>query len=731
MTDDVPDSVATTDYLEQSLRSIHNVKGLVKRGGVLEIHKSLCRRVLSQELANTEDFLITHFDRLLVRHNLHDRRRIALLQLFRVIKQAESLVQHCCRNGTSTWPERALSLVAIKEDVLDITLHLRWWKNILDITIEFSLSQRPASAHMQQIELEHLRHANQEFEGMVSVMELFDIMDSNTDETPTQKLLKEQKATLDRVMGFCRSYSGDRATKEHLAHILAWNPKDYQPRYHIHIDLLRNTPLYRLDQLFLDILKKCIDLQKSAVKDRKMLLLKVAEVKGSLSGEECGPRERCAYLCASQVHFLLTGEDETPSELNEYQLKCPLGGGPSGVVRQVTWCGHECALKQIFNDPNNPEDLSEATRLKRFAHPHIVRFYRHWVAAPGGNKHLSAQSYLLMEKLPLDLAQHIKCLKGNYSQTPEPPRSSKSSKSPPISPAVELPFSEAVAVDIMLQLARTMWYMHSKDVVHRDLKPSTVLVRPVGEVPELHDQGFLQVKLGDVGVFVREHMVREHLLREHLPKSRKVDSTEVGNSLYRAPELLSSLNSGEEKVVSEILKHAQMADVWSFGMLSSEIITGERPFVNVQQRSSLLVELQRGARPGLPEPCPDYLRYCVESCWKFDPTDRPTFSDLWRMLRIAQLRSLDLLRFNYDWFMYMVREERYLGLHLRPPPPSPLEKPPDAVITRLSKSNSVKTNFTVLMSVYLKFSKFCTSSLCTSSGLIHQVPIVCRRNVVF
>jgi serine/threonine protein kinase len=43
-----------------------------------------------------------------------------------------------------------------------------------------------------------------------------------------------------------------------------------------------------------------------------------------------------------------------------------------------------------------------------------------------------------------------------------------------------------VAIDIMLQLAKAMRYLHNKEpqkIVHRDLKPSNILVKPLPKSP--------------------------------------------------------------------------------------------------------------------------------------------------------------------------------------------------------------------------------------------------------
>jgi len=95
-----------------------------------------------------------------------------------------------------------------------------------------------------------------------------------------------------------------------------------------------------------------------------------------------------------------------------------------------------------------------------------------------------------------------------------------------------VPFSMPVVVDIMLQMGRALQYMHG--VAHLDIKPSNTLATPAS-IPELADQGYLDVKLVDFG--------------EARPLSRLNSSTctmhtaNVGTTQYRAPELFQAPNN--------------------------------------------------------------------------------------------------------------------------------------------------------------------------------------------
>ncbi|XP_073395016.1 uncharacterized protein [Physcomitrium patens] len=538
------------DYLDLSIKSIHGGNCLV-HGGTLELFENLCK-YLVEELAKTKNFLESRSKELSKLHDVCDRRRVALLQLYLVIKQAEDLLQKCCESQESAWPERALTLLGIREEILDILLHLWWWEAILDYvwiisttSASYSQMREVEVEHLKrEVELEHVKLANQAFETM-------------------------------------------------LAHLSSRGSK----------------------------------LQEAADKDREHLLNKLLELQTACTGRS---EESHADLLSLQVLSLLK-EDEDVSrnnpKLNEYTCKAAIGLGCFGQVLQVMWCGYDCAVKII----DNPDDRCESDNLGRFHHPHIVQFYRHWKTGPSSNPDLPPRSHMLMERMPSDLAEHIRRLKerkvsfcGNIEDFTD------NSERTPV-----LPFSITVTIDIMLQVAKAMWQMHSQGVVHRDLKPGNVLVRQV-RVPELASLGFLEVKLGDFGLS-RENMVSSH---------PNVLTENVGSSLYRAPEL------SFKEYVRGGKNYPFKGDVWSFGIMFAEILSGKIPYGEFMRLGDLKDKLMNGARPWIPEHCPDYLKFCIQSCWDYDPKKRATFSDIWGMLRVAKLRSLGILQQNYDLFAF-------------------------------------------------------------------------------
>lgn len=237
-----------------------------------------------------------------------------------------------------------------------------------------------------------------------------------------------------------------------------------------------------------------------------------------------------------------------------------------------------------------------------------------------------------MELMPTDLWRFIK-LKRQQASSP----SQQGGKCI----GVTMPFLLPVAIDIMLQVAEGMRYLHvNRKVTHRDLKTSNILVKPVSESTsiELHNQGYLEVKLADFG-----------LAKAYLNSSISgILTPNAGTSVYGAPEIF-----GKEEVQRRT-NFPPKADVWSFGMTCSEILTGEVPFAD-EPRKDLHKRISKdGLRPVLPHDCPEYVQFCIRSCLELQPERRPSFSDICRLLRHAKFLSLGLMHFqiNSCFFAY-------------------------------------------------------------------------------
>lgn len=104
--------------------------------------------------------------------------------------------------------------------------------------------------------------------------------------------------------------------------------------------------------------------------------------------------------------------------------------------------------------------------------------------------------------------------------------------------------SEKVS-DLALQLARAIDYLHDKEIVHGDLKPSNILITPEGTL-----------KVTDFGLDVAE---------PDIAVSTKANDEIIGTVGYLAPELKKGARPD------------QKSDLYSLGAVIHEMITGELP----------------------------------------------------------------------------------------------------------------------------------------------------------
>ncbi|XP_039595903.1 tyrosine-protein kinase Lck [Polypterus senegalus] len=151
-----------------------------------------------------------------------------------------------------------------------------------------------------------------------------------------------------------------------------------------------------------------------------------------------------------------------------------------------------------------------------------------------------------------------------------------------------------ILIDMASQIAEGMAFIEAKNYIHRDLRAANILVSED-----------LICKIADFGL-ARLIEDNEYTAREGAKFPIK----------WTAPE---AINFGTFSIKS---------DVWSFGILLTEIVTyGRIPYPGMTN-PEVIQNLERGYRMPIPENCPEELYDIMKRCWKELPEDRPTFEYL-------------------------------------------------------------------------------------------------------
>ncbi|XP_068325466.1 serine/threonine-protein kinase STY46-like [Pyrus communis] len=157
----------------------------------------------------------------------------------------------------------------------------------------------------------------------------------------------------------------------------------------------------------------------------------------------------------------------------------------------------------------------------------------------------------------------------------------------------KLPSLLKVAIDV----SKGMTYLHQNNIIHRDLKAANLLMDE-NEVVKVADFGVARVK-----------------------SQSGVMTAETGTYRWMAPEVI------EHKA------YDHKADIFSFGVVLWELLTGKLPYEYLTPLQAAVGVAQKGLRPTIPKNTPPKLAELLEKCWQQDPASRPDFSEIIEILQ--------------------------------------------------------------------------------------------------
>ena len=156
------------------------------------------------------------------------------------------------------------------------------------------------------------------------------------------------------------------------------------------------------------------------------------------------------------------------------------------------------------------------------------------------------------------------------------------------------PLPERVIMRISKDVITALKYLHSQNIIHRDLKSANILISAENRAVKISDFGLSKVV-----------------------QSKHANIEFAGSPYWMAPEILN--NSG----------YAFPADIWSFGCTLIEMLTGQAPWSAKCKTTEQLVKFLNNNENTLEIPkCSNELKEVISMCLKRTPTDRPTAKEL-------------------------------------------------------------------------------------------------------
>ena len=292
--------------------------------------------------------------------------------------------------------------------------------------------------------------------------------------------------------------------------------------------------------------------------------------------------------------------------------KIKIGQGGFGEIYLGNWQGKKVAIKKLtlinlrVGDNNLSKFINEINIISSLRHPNIVLYM--------GASVDKENYYMISEYLPngtlFDLLHNNNNTNSNNNNKNNNNYGENINNNSLISTnnnsinnfdnysKNSFFLNDSMKIKIALQIAFVIKYLHSRKIVHCDLKSPNILI----------DKNY-NIKLGDFG------------LSRFIGKNSENIKGKIGTPHWMAPEIL--LGG----------KYEYHSDIFSYGMILWEILTGDIPYNNIDPKKieNLITNEKNIVK------VPDYgnliLRKLCKSCINYEPEKRPSIDEILKELK--------------------------------------------------------------------------------------------------
>lgn len=299
-------------------------------------------------------------------------------------------------------------------------------------------------------------------------------------------------------------------------------------------------------------------------------------------------------LYYSNIKKKQSGKQRMPSFISYFRIIGKLGQGGMGVVYKAedTRLNRLVALKflpkSMQTDPEAKERFFyEARAASKLDHPNICNI--HSINETNDGRIFIVMAFYKGETLKqkiLGLKQSEMFLHGFASSKSSSQGKRKESSRHPSHAALPVP----ELINIAIPIAEGLSKAHEEDIIHRDINPSNIIITTDG-----------LIKIIDFGIATS---------RKRLQISQK--DTTSGTLDYMSPE----------QIRGERVDHR--TDIWSFGVILYEMLTGELPFKG-KFEEAIIFSIQNENPPNISHfnfEAPKHIRQIIDRCLMKDQKDR-------------------------------------------------------------------------------------------------------------